>query len=131
MIFICFFENLEKQLLLILICYDSIFMCVLYYQGFRKIDAGQWEYANENFIKDQKHLLKNIQRKDSHNHPLDPEELIEKLNNHQKRTNLQLEKFKKRLDAIETMQNNLMNLFEKALQNPSFVGQHSDKFASG
>jgi hypothetical protein len=34
------------------------------------------------------------------NHPLDPEELIEKLNNHQTRTNLLLENFQQRLDAI-------------------------------
>ncbi|PNY15835.1 heat stress transcription factor a-5-like protein [Trifolium pratense] len=98
--------------------------------GFRKIHDGQWEYANENFIKDQKHLLKNIQRKDSH-HPRDYDELIEKINNHQKRTNLRIERFQQRLDAMETMQKNLMNLFEKAIQNPSFVGQLSDKFASG
>ncbi|XP_045821738.1 heat stress transcription factor A-5-like [Trifolium pratense] len=99
-------------------------------RGFRKIHDGQWEYANENFIKDQKHLLKNIQRKDSH-HPRDYDELIEKINNHQKRTNLRIERFQQRLDAMETMQKNLMNLFEKAIQNPSFVGQLSDKFASG
>jgi hypothetical protein len=68
-------------------------LCVLYYQGFRKIDFEHWEYANEKFIKDQKHLMKN-------NHPLDPEELIEKLNNHQTRTNLLLENFQQRLDAI-------------------------------
>jgi hypothetical protein len=28
-------------------------LCVLYYQGFRKIDFEHWEYANEKFIKDQ------------------------------------------------------------------------------
>jgi hypothetical protein len=50
--------------------------------------------------------MKNRQYKDSHNH--------------QTRTNLLLENFQQRLDAKETMQKNLLNLFEKALQNPSF-----------
>jgi hypothetical protein len=81
---------------------------VLYYQGFQKIDFEHWEYANEKIYKRSKHLMKNRQYKDSHNH--------------QTRTNLLLENFQQRLDAtiLETMQKKLLNLFEKALQNPSF-----------
>lgn len=139
---------------MVLICF-GLFICAVF-QGFRKIHPERWEFANDEFVKDQKHLLKNIHRRKpihSHSHPpgslVDPEraaleEEIEKLSRektslesnifsfkqHKSTTKVQLEDFNQRLDGMEKRQKYLLNFFEKALQNPTFVEQLSCKIES-
>ncbi|OIW17999.1 hypothetical protein TanjilG_31372 [Lupinus angustifolius] len=134
----------------------SSFIRQLNTYGFRKIHPERWEFANDDFLKDQKHLLKNIYRRKpihSHSHPpgtpVDPEraaleEEIEKLSHekaslesnifsfkqHKSTAKVQLDDFHQRLDGIEKRQKKLSNFFEKALQNPVFVEQISRKIES-
>ncbi|KAK6255253.1 hypothetical protein SCA6_016558 [Theobroma cacao] len=125
----------------------SSFIRQLNTYGFRKIDPERWEFANEDFVKDQKHLLKNIHRRKpihSHSHPqgslIDPEragfeEEIEKLSREkaaleanvlrfrQERSAAkhQLEELAQRADQMERRQDTLFNFLEKAAQDPIFV----------
>lgn len=127
-------------------------------QGFRKIDPERWEFANEDFIKDQKHFLKNIhRRKPIHSHSLpqaqgsavDPEraaldEEIERLsreklaleanvirsNQQRSAAKLQFEDLKQRVDSMEQRQTKLLTFLEKALQNPTFGENLSQRIES-
>ncbi|KAK9141003.1 hypothetical protein Scep_010684 [Stephania cephalantha] len=125
----------------------SSFIRQLNTYGFRKIDPEKWEFANEDFVKDQKHLLKNIHRRKpihSHSHPpgsladaekaaLDEE--IEKLlkeksaletnvwrvRQQQSGTKTQLDDLESRVQGMEQRQFKLMSFLARAVNNSSFV----------
>ncbi|KNA06739.1 hypothetical protein SOVF_178240 [Spinacia oleracea] len=128
----------------------SSFIRQLNTYGFRKIDPERWEFANEEFIKDKKHLLKNIHRRKpihSHSHPPpDPEraafeEEIEKLsrekneldtkvsgfNMHHCAAKSQLEDVTLRICDMEKRQEKLLTYLQKAVQNVAFVEHLSQK----
>lgn len=134
----------------------SSFIRQLNTYGFRKIDPEKWEFANEDFMKDQKHLLKNIHRRKpihSHSHPqgsmMDPEraafeEEIERLarekasieanilRSKQQRSaaKLQFEDLKQRVDSMEQRQESLLTFLDKALQDPTFAEILAQKIES-
>ncbi|KAL5542784.1 hypothetical protein UlMin_010494 [Ulmus minor] len=133
----------------------SSFIRQLNTYGFRKIDPEKWEFANEDFLKDQKHLLKNIHRRKpihSHSQPqgslVDPEraaldEEIERLS-HEKAAleakivsckqhltaKNQLEAVMQRVNGIEKRQDNLQSFLEKSFHNPLFAEYLSRKIES-
>lgn len=134
----------------------SSFIRQLNTYGFRKIDPERWEFANEDFVKDQKHLLKNIHRRKpihSHGNPhgstVDPEraafdeeigtlsrdkDMLEAniLRSKQQRSaeKLQLEEMTQRLDNMERRQEVLITTLEKAVRDPTFVEHLARKIES-
>ncbi|KAL2469425.1 Heat stress transcription factor A-5 [Abeliophyllum distichum] len=133
----------------------SSFIRQLNTYGFRKIDPEKWEFANEEFVKGQKHLLKNIHRRKpihSHSQPqgsVDPEraafeEEIEKLSlekntlegdisefvQQQSDAKVQLESLKQRIGSMELRQERLLTFLDKAVQNPEFVERLAQKLES-
>ncbi|XP_076935286.1 heat stress transcription factor A-5-like [Bidens hawaiensis] len=135
----------------------SSFIRQLNTYGFRKIDPERWEFANEEFIKDKKHLLKNIhRRKPIHSHSNNPqpstadperaafEEQIDTLTREkasleknilrfkqqQPVSKLQLEDLTQRVNNMEQKQDTLLDFLNKASQNPEFVERLAQKLES-
>ncbi|KAL0336980.1 UNVERIFIED_CONTAM: Heat stress transcription factor A-3 [Sesamum calycinum] len=120
-------------------------------QGFRKIDTDKWEFANEGFIRGQRHLLKNIQRRKApHSQQIGSstgssdeaakaaiEGEIERLRKerssmmqevvelqHQQRGTFQhMETVNEKLQAAEKRQKQMVSFLGKIFQNPSFLAR--------
>ncbi|VAH79688.1 unnamed protein product [Triticum turgidum subsp. durum] len=124
----------------------SSFVRQLNTYGFRKVDPEQWEFANEEFIRDQRHRLKNIHRRkpifshSSHTQGAGPladserrdyDEEIERLKCDNASLKLQLERKKTdmeskmkaledKLFAIEDQQKNLISYVREIVNAPGF-----------
>ncbi|KAL0310283.1 UNVERIFIED_CONTAM: Heat stress transcription factor A-6b [Sesamum calycinum] len=130
----------------------SSFVRQLNTYGFRKVDADKWEFANEGFLRGQRHLLKGIRRRktpstsDSNQANLDTcvevgrfgldaeidrlrrdknvlmVELV-KLRQQQQNTKSYLKALEQRLRGTELKQQQTMSFLARALQNPTFLQQ--------
>ncbi|XP_027350389.1 heat stress transcription factor A-6b-like [Abrus precatorius] len=130
----------------------SSFVRQLNTYGFRKIDPDRWEFANEGFLRGQRHLLGNIRRRKQPSQPstsqqaqghcvevgrfgLDEEvdrlrrdkqvlmvELV-RLRQQQQNTRSYLEAMEERLRGTEIKQQQMMAFLARALKNPIFIQQ--------
>ncbi|CAK7348155.1 unnamed protein product [Dovyalis caffra] len=129
----------------------SSFVRQLNTYGFRKIDPDQWEFANEEFIRGHRHLLKNIhRRKPVHSHSTQNHGIISPLTESEKQEyenvinrlkqdkdllelELQRNEAKKqgfefrivslgeRLQSMECRQNQLMSSLAQLMRKPEFA----------
>ncbi|KAJ4955096.1 hypothetical protein NE237_011879 [Protea cynaroides] len=127
----------------------SSFVRQLNTYGFRKVDPDKWEFANEGFLRGQKHILKNIKRRkipsqstvpqqqsiEVGRYGLDSEidqltrdkqvlmmELV-KLRQQQQNTRAYLQNMERRLEGTELKQKQMLTFLARAMQNPAFIQQ--------
>ncbi|PIA54758.1 hypothetical protein AQUCO_00900974v1 [Aquilegia coerulea] len=127
----------------------SSFVRQLNTYGFRKVDADRWEFANEDFLRGKRHLLKNIHRRKAiqgqqigsytespgdtrrtglegeveklkHDRTILMQELVRLQQEHRGRAS-QVETMKQRMEAAEQRQKQMISFFAKVLQNPVFL----------
>ncbi|KAL5561830.1 hypothetical protein UlMin_031577 [Ulmus minor] len=129
----------------------SSFVRQLNTYGFRKIDPDRWEFANEGFLRGQKHLLKNIKRRRAPPQPLVEQALgpcvelgrfgldgeadrlrrdkqvlmleLVKLRQQQQNTRAYIQAMEQRLQGTEIKQQQMMTFLARAIQNPAFIQQ--------
>lgn len=121
-------------------------------QGFRKIDPDQWEFANEEFIRGQRHLLSNIRRrKPIHSHSMqnlvnnspmteaekrEYEEKIKRLKHDKSLLQLELQRHETEKQAFQgqilSLGERLQTMERRQIQLVSFLSQLAKKpgFAS-
>nr|GEU46237.1 heat stress transcription factor A-7a-like [Tanacetum cinerariifolium] len=127
----------------------SSFVRQLNTYGFRKIDPDIWEFANETFVRGQRHALKNIKRRRAPSQTLSPQQTrspgsesatlgadevgrlkhekevlmmeLVKLRQQQQNTRAQIQAMEVRLQGTEEKQRKMMRFLAKAMQNPDFI----------
>lgn len=121
-------------------------------KGFRKVDPDQWEFANEGFLRGQRHLLKTIKRRKPPSYPLPrqqnhdsclevghfgfDEEVdrlkrdkdilmaeVVKLRQEHQTTKTHLQAMEERLHVAEQKQQKMMGFLVRVMQNPDFLQQ--------
>lgn len=121
-------------------------------QGFRKVDPDRWEFANEEFLGGQKHLLKNIKRRRNASQNSQQQQgsgpcvelgqfgletevdrlrrdrnvlMLEvlKLRQQQNNSRTQLMAMEERLQGTERKQQQTMTFLARSLNNPRFIQQ--------
>ncbi|KAK1267504.1 Heat stress transcription factor A-2b [Acorus gramineus] len=131
----------------------SSFVRQLNTYGFRKVDPDKWEFANEGFLRGQKHILKSIRRRRpplSHSplHCQNSGPVVEvgrfgldcevnrlrrdknvlmaevvKLRQEQQNTKAHIQAMEGRLQGTEQKQQQMMAFLARAMQNPTFIQQ--------
>ncbi|WOL15269.1 hypothetical protein Cni_G24050 [Canna indica] len=134
----------------------SSFVRQLNTYGFRKVDPDRWEFANEGFLRGQKHLLKTIRRRRPPSHPpgqqqpfgpylevgefglerevdrlkrdrqLLMQELV-KLRQEQQDTRAYLKAMEERIQLTEQKQQQMMAFLARLMQNTSLLQQLVDQ----
>ncbi|GJN23032.1 hypothetical protein PR202_gb10648 [Eleusine coracana subsp. coracana] len=119
--------------------------------GFRKVDPDRWEFANESFLRGQRHLLKNIRRRKpphsssnqqslgsylevgNYGHDEEIDQLkrdkqllmaeVVKLRQEQQNTKSSLQAMEEKLQGTEQKQQQMMAFMARVMQNPEFMRQ--------
>ncbi|KAI3743503.1 hypothetical protein L1987_61213 [Smallanthus sonchifolius] len=121
----------------------SSFVRQLNTYGFHKIDPDKWEFANRSFLRGNRHLLKNIQRRKSNpstsaneefNNMLMEAEIerlqkektemmqqVVELKNESIETRQYMESVKEKLEAEEHKQKQMVSFLAKMFESPTFV----------